>query len=212
MTTLRVAVSDYLGKALLVPVVRGLLDRGAPLRFEIATTHSREAIRLVARGEVEFGIVTAPETLRGLEEQHLFDQPFLWVGPRRRGLGRTPLERRLPREPLLRLAAESHGRRLLDEYLDRERVRILSTIEVPSVSLMLSYVSGGLGIGLAPALALAEMPRGHMVVEPAQVPAQPVKLVSRPSARRSSVAAQFAAEVVAEGRRADARLARQRAR
>src|SRR5205085_7852846 len=37
ITTLRVAVSDYLGKALLVPVVRGLLDRQAPLRFEIVT-------------------------------------------------------------------------------------------------------------------------------------------------------------------------------
>jgi len=212
MTTLRVAVSDYLGKALLVPVVRGLLDRGAPLRFEIATTHSREAIRLVGRGEVEFGIVTAPETPRGLEEQHLFDQPFVWVGPRRRGLGRTPLERRLPREPLLRLAAESHGRRLLDEYLERERVRVLSTIEVTSVSLMLSYVSGGLGIGLAPALALDEVPRGRVVIEPARVPSQPVKLVSRPSARRSAVAAQFAAEVAAEGRQAGDRLARQKLR
>jgi DNA-binding transcriptional LysR family regulator len=212
MTTLRVAVSDYLGKSLLVPVVRGLLDRGAPLRFEIATTHSREAIRLVGRGEVEFGIVTAPEAPRGLDEQHLFDQPFVWVGPRRRGLGRTPLERRLPQEPLLRLAAESHGRRLLDEYLERERVRVLSTIEVPSVSLMLSYVSGGLGIGLAPALALEDVPRGRVVVEPARVPAQPVKLVSRPSARRSLVASQFAAEVAAEGQRAGDRLGRQRAR
>ena len=212
MTTLRVAVSDYLGKALLVPVVRGLLDRGAPLRFEIATTHSREAIRLVGRGEVEFGIVTAPETPRGLEERHLFDQPFVWVGPRRRGLGRTPLERRLPGEPLLRLAAESHGRRLLDEYLERERVRVLSTIEVTSVSLMLSYVSGGLGIGLAPALALDEVPLGRVVIEPAHVPPQPVKLVSRPSARRSAIAAQFAAEVATEGRRAGDRLARQRAR
>ena len=92
----------------------------------------------------------------------------MWVGPRRRGLT-ARLERRLPREPLLRLAAESHGRRLLDEYLERERVRVLSTIEVPSVSLMLSYVSGGLGIGLAPALALAEVPRGRVVIEPAHV-------------------------------------------
>jgi DNA-binding transcriptional LysR family regulator len=203
MTTLRVAVSDYLGKALLVPVVRGLLDRGAPLRFEIATTHSREAIRLVGRGEVEFGIVTAPETPRGLEEQHLFDQPFVWVGARRRGLGNTPLERRLPREPLLHLAAESHGRRLLDEYLERERV--LSTIDVPSVSLMLSYVSGGLGIGLAPALALAEVPPGRVVIGPAHVPPQPVKLVSRPSARRGAVAAQLAA---AGGRPARSRRGR----
>jgi hypothetical protein len=34
----------------------------------------------------------------------------------------------------------------------------VSTIDVPSVSLLLSYVSGGLGIGLVPALALAEAP------------------------------------------------------
>src|SRR5262249_34142021 len=147
-----------------------------------------------------------------LDEQVLFDQPFAWVGPRRARDGRTPLVERLHREPVLRLAAESQGRRLLDDYLERERVRPVSTIEVPSVSLMLSYISGGLGIGLAPALALAEIPRGHILVEAARVPAQPVKLVSRPSARRSAVAAQFAAEGAAEGRRAGAQLTRQRGR
>src|SRR5215831_2250029 len=194
ITTLRVAVSDYLGKALLVPVVRGLLDRNAPLRFEIVTTHSREGARLAARGEVEFAVVTAAEPTRGLDEQHLFDQPFAWVGPRR--------------EPLLRLAAESQGRRLVDEYLERERLRPVSTIDVPSVSLMLSYVSGGLGIGLAPAVALAEISRQHVVVERARVPALPVKLVSRPNGRRSPVAVRFAAQLGAEGRRAALRLAR----
>jgi DNA-binding transcriptional LysR family regulator len=207
ITTLRVAVSDYLGKALLVPVVRGLLDRGAPLRFEIATAHSREGIRLVGRGEVEFAVVTATETTRGLDEQHLFDQPFAWVGPRRGRDGRAPLVERLRREPLLRLAAESQGRRLLDEYLERERVRPGSTIDVPSVSLMLSYVSGGLGIGLAPALALAEVARERVVIERARVPALPVKLLSRASARRGPVATRFAAELAAEGRRAARRLA-----
>jgi hypothetical protein len=51
-----------------------------------------------------------------------------------------------------------------------------------------------------------------VVIEPARLPLQPVKLVSRPSGRRSAVAAQFAAEVAAEGRRAGDRLARQQAR
>jgi len=208
ITTLRVAVSDYLGKALLVPVVRGLLDRNAPLRFEIVTTHSREGARLAARGEVEFAVVTAAEPTRGLDEQHLFDQPFAWVGPRRGRHRRAPLVERLRREPLLRLAAESQGRRLVDEYLERERLRPVSTIDVPSVSLMLSYVSGGLGIGLAPAVALAEISRQHVVVERARVPALPVKLVSRPNGRRSPVAVRFAAQLGAEGRRAALRLAR----
>src|SRR5215471_4047453 len=208
ITTLRVAVSDYLGKALLVPVVRGLLDRNAPLRFEIVTAHSRDGARLAARGEVEFAVVTAAEPMRGLDEQHLFDQPFAWVGPRRGHHRRAPLVERLRREPLLRLGAESQGRRLVDEYLERERLRPVSTIDVPSVSLMLSYVSGGLGIGLAPAVALAEISRQHVVVERARVPALPVKLVSRPNGRRSPVAVRFAAQLGAEGRRAALRLAR----
>ncbi len=212
ITTLRVAVSDYLGKGLLVPVVRRLLDRGAPLRFEIVTAHSREGIRLVSRGEVEFAVVTAGETVRGVEEQRLFDQAFVWVGPRRSRHARSPLVERLRREPLLRLASESQGRRLLDDYLERERVGPGSTIDVPSVSLMLSYVQGGLGIGLMPALALAEVPRGALVAERADVPALPVKLLSRPIARRSSVATRFSEEVGAEGERAARTLRRIAAR
>src|SRR5258706_14194431 len=108
--TLRVAVSDYLGKALLVPVLRELLEERLPLRFEIATTHSREGIRLVGLGEVDCAVVTGQEIPRGLEAEHLFDQPFVWVGPRRSGR-RVPLPDQLPPEPPLRLGAGRPGRR-----------------------------------------------------------------------------------------------------
>src|SRR5207245_7606183 len=110
---------------------------------------------------------------RGLEERHLFDQPFLWVGPRR-GRDRTPLTERLRREPVLRLAAESRGRALLDQYFADERIRPVSTIDVPSVSLLLSYVSGGLGIGLVPALAPAAARADGVKGTAARVAALPV--------------------------------------
>src|SRR5216684_3440588 len=182
--TLRVAVSDYLGKALLVPVLRDLLEERMPLRFEIATTHSREGIRLVGLGEVDCAVVTGQEIPRGLEAE------------------------RLSREPLLRLGAGSQGRRLLEDYLARERIQPTSTIDVPSVSLLLAYVSGGLGVGLAPALALAELDRGRVRWERAAVPALPVTLVHRPGFRRSAAAGRFAARLVAECR---ARRSRRRA-
>jgi DNA-binding transcriptional LysR family regulator len=207
--TLRVAVSDYLGKALLVPVLRELLDEQAPLRFEIATTHSREAARLVALAEVDCAVVTGQETPPGIDAQRLFDQPFVWVGPRR-ARGRAPLTERLTREPLLRLGADSQGRRLLEDYLARERIQPVSTIDVPSVSLLLAYVSGGLGIGLAPALALAELDRGLVRWERAAVPALAVTLVHRPGFRRGAAAGRFAARLIAEGRKAGASLARMR--
>jgi DNA-binding transcriptional LysR family regulator len=212
--TLRVAVSDYLGRALLVPVLHELLEEQPRLRFEITTTHSRESVRLVGQGEVDCAVVTGQEAPRGIETAPLFEQAFVWVGPRRRG--RTPLADRLTREPLLRLGAGSQGRRLLEDFLARERIQPVSTIDVPSVSLLLAYVSGGLGVGLAPALALADgasaggRGRRGYEWERAAVPALAVTLVHRPGFRRSAAAARFATRLATEGRRAGARLRRLR--
>jgi DNA-binding transcriptional LysR family regulator len=177
-TTLRVAASDYLGKGLLAPVLRDLLDEDPPVRFELVTTHSRAGVRLVVDGDVDLAVVTGQETPRGLEERHLFDQPFVWVGPRR-GRDRTPLTERLRREPVLRLAAESRGRALLDQYLADERIRPVSTIDVPSVSLLLAYATGGVGIGLAPALPVGDAETHGAVLELADVPSISVQLVTR---------------------------------
>jgi len=203
-TTLRVAASDYLGKALLAPVLRDLLDEEPPVRFELVTTHSRAGVRLVAAGDVDLAVVTGQETPRGLEERHLFDQSFVWVWPHGGRGDRTPLTERLRREPVLRLAAESRGRAVLDQYLADERIRPVSTIDVPSVSLLLSYVSGGLGIGLVPALALAEAPAARVVSAPARVPLLPVALVWRAAARRPPALTRLADLLAAAG----ARLAR----
>jgi DNA-binding transcriptional LysR family regulator len=200
VTTVRVAVSDYLGDALLVPVLRSFVDKREPVRFEIVTTHSRDALARVSRGEIEFGVVSAATIPSGLEQRFLFSQAFVWVGPRARRRARGMLVERLAREPLLRLSAESQGRRLLDDFLERAGIRPRSTIDVTSVSLMLSYVSGGLGVGLAPTVALRDGVRRHVVVEPADVPPTPVQLVSRPSSRRNPVSARFADAVVTEAR------------
>jgi DNA-binding transcriptional LysR family regulator len=206
-TTLRVAASDYLGKGLLAPVLRDLLDEEPPVRFELVTTHSRAGVRLVVDGDVDLAVVTGQETPRGIEERHLFDQPFVWVGPKR-GRDRTPLTERLRHEPVLRLAAESRGRALLDQYFADERIRPVSTIDVPSVSLLLSYVSGGLGIGLVPALALAEAPTDRIVTTAARVPALPVVLMWRSAARRQPALARLASLLAQAGARVGSRLSR----
>src|SRR5262244_1921714 len=207
-TTLRIAASDYLGKGLLAPVLRDLLDEEPPVRFEIVTTHSRAGVRLVTAGDVDLAVVTGQEVPRGLEGRYLFDQPFVWVGPRRARRERAPLTERLRREPVLRLAGESRGRALLDHYLAEHRIRPVSTIDVPSVSLLLSYISGGLGIGLVPALALAEAPVGLVVRDAAHMPALPVTLVWRTAARRPPALTRLAALLATAGTRVGARLGR----
>ncbi|MGK3997736.1 LysR family transcriptional regulator [Sorangium sp. So ce1024] len=202
--TLRLAASDYLGKGLLVPVIRQMLERRAPVRFAITTANSVDAARWVERGEVDLGLASASSAGGDLVKQPLFVQPFLWVGPRLKGEA-PPLRERLRREPLLRLAPGSVGRRMLDAYLDRERIRPVSTIDVSSVSLLVSYVSGGLGIGLAPALALTEVARSRLDVEVADVEPLPVELMTRENFRRSPIIERFIDRLAAEGRRAEQR-------
>jgi DNA-binding transcriptional LysR family regulator len=183
---------------LLVPVLRAFVDARPPTRFEIVTTHSRDAIARVARGQVDFGVVSADVVPAGLERRALFPQRFVWVAPRS-ARPRAPLVTRLAREPLLRLGADSKGRQLLDDALERLHISPVSTIDVTSVSLLLAYVSGGLGVGLAPALAIRGDLRRRVVVEPADVPPTPVALVSRPNSR-NPVSARFAEAVAAKAR------------
>ena len=207
VTTLRVAASDYLGEALLLPVLRRLFAEALPLRFEITTTNSIEAARLVADGLVDVALVSTHRP-PGPDDVQLCRQSFFWVAPKvanvakvdRPGGRAQPISARLGREPLLRLGPGSQGRRLLDEVLGRLRVRPLSTIDVPSVSLMLSYARQGLGVGLVPELALGRGDR-RLTIEHADLPAIDVRLTCRPTLKRTRPVARFLAGLVDEARR-----------
>jgi DNA-binding transcriptional LysR family regulator len=199
-TTLRLAASDYLAKPLLVPVLRELSSQGAPLHFEVSTAHSEEAIDLLEGGQVEMAIVSFAGERSGLRAQKLFDQPFYWVGPRRARDQRSLIER-LDSEPLLRLGPGSVGRKLLDQYLERRKIRPVSTIDVPSVSLLLAYASGGVGIGLAPALPLASTEARGLVRERASLGTLPVKLLTRAGRPEVPIIARFEARLLEEAER-----------
>jgi DNA-binding transcriptional LysR family regulator len=202
VTALRIAASDYVGEALLLPVLRRLVAEAAPLRFEITTANSIEASRLASEGHVDVAVISTERAI-AVTEIPLCAQRFFWIAPASRARrAAAPLRARLAREPLLRLGAGSQGRRVLDEHLGRLRLRPLSTIDVPSVSLILSYVRQGLGVGLVPGLALRDGRREHLFVEPADVPAIDVRLTCRPTLKRTPPVARFLDALVEEARRA----------
>lgn len=208
VTTLRIAAADYLGEALLRPVLRRLFDDHVPLRFEITTINSPEARRLVAAGHVDAAVVST-DRAPAPDEISLCRQSFCWVAPRPRAVrGRKDKAARvrsptalLAREPLLRLGAGSQGRRLLDEFLGRSGLRPASTIDVPSVSLLLSYVRNGLGVGMAPQLAVNRIDRANLLIEAADVPEVDVRLTLYPALKRTAPVRRFIDELVAEARR-----------
>jgi len=203
LTPLKLAVSDYLGKELLAPVLRDMHDSGAPLRFAITTAHSAESVRLLEMGEVDAAIVSGAAPRPGLDEHLLFDQPFVWVTPRRPerqpASGAASIDETLAHEPVLRLAAGSLGRSLLDAYLDRQGISPTSTIDVPNVSLLRAYAAAGVGVGLAPAVTLREDGPDQVGIVAADVPSVPVKLALRANYRLSLPMATFLERVKAEG-------------
>lgn len=212
-TTLRIAASDYLAKPLLVPVLRELSTEGAPLHFEISTVHSEEALALLERGEVEMAVVSFAGEREGLAARLLFEQSFYWIGPRAAGRRkRQKLVERLELEPLLRLGAGSLGRKLLDRYVEQHRLRPTSTIDVPSVSLLLAYATGGVGIGLVPALPLGDAEAHGAELELADVPALPVQLVTRAGRPVVPAVERFIERLLAEAEKRRSELDQRRPR
>jgi DNA-binding transcriptional LysR family regulator len=205
-TTLRIAASDYIAKPLLVPVLRELALEGAALHFEISTAHSEEALARLEHGQVDMAIVSFTGERPGLSSRALFEQPFYWVAPLRKGKKRPLIERLVSGEPLLRLAPGSMGRKLLERWLDEHGVRPRSTIDVPSVSLLLAYATGGVGIGLVPALPLEPRSLGSVSLERADVSPLPVKLLFREGRRPAPAVEKFMALLERESARQRARL------
>jgi len=109
------------------------------------------------------------------------------------------IDEMLAREPLLRLAAGSLGRSLLDTYLERRAIAPTSTIDVPNVSLLLAYAAAGVGVGLAPALPRLEAGSEQVATLRAQVPSLPVKLALRANYRLSLPMAAFLERVKDQG-------------
>jgi DNA-binding transcriptional LysR family regulator len=205
-TTLRIAASDYLAKPLLVPVLRDLSLGGAPLHFEISTAHSEEALSRLEHGQVDMALVSFAGERPGLDARVLFEQAFYFVAPARRGKKISLVKRLESGEPLLRLATGSVGRKLLERWLEQHGVRPRSTVDVPSVSLLLAYATGGVGIGLVPALPLEKSALSAVVLERAGVPALPVKLVLRSGPKPSPAAREFITRLEREAERQHARL------
>lgn len=206
-TTLRIAASDYLGKPLLVPVLRELSLEGAALHFEVSTVHSEEALALLERGEVEMAIASFSGERAGLTATPLFEQPFFWIGPKLpRGAKRRKLIDRLTSEPLLRLAPGSIGRKLSDRLLEQHGLRPASTIDVPSVSLLLAYATGGVGIGLVPGLPIERADLERAQLEPTELPKLPVQLLTRAGRRSVPAVDRFIERLAREAARQSARL------
>lgn len=191
---IRVAASEYLGRALLAPVIRIVAQAEPGVRFEITTSHSSESLRLLADGHVDAAIVSqdgeeTDEASSAWVAAELFRQRFSWVLPRSEDS--QDIADRLEQEPLIRLAEGSLGRVLLNRLVERRGLMPRSTIDVPNVSLLVAYAESGAGLGIAPDLALRGADRKRIRTIDTGIDPVPVRLIVRRGFRPTPVVEAF---------------------
>ena len=89
---------------------------------------------------------------------------------------------------------------MLDAYLERHGIQPVSTIDVPSVSLLIAYAATGCGIGLAPALPLRDVDPERIFVADARLAPLAVRLALRPNYPLGLAMAVFLERVRARGK------------
>ena len=174
-------------------------------RFEITTTHSLDAPRAVERAARSTSPWSPPRDVRGdSSERRLFHPAVFLGGPATDGeqrASRTTAHRAdlaaRRGKPGATATRRLSRRQAFPPRVDHRRAERVAPLVV---------CVGGLGVGLAPALALAEAPQARIQTEPAQIPPLPVKLVWRANYRRTPQVERFVQRVVAAGHEAAQRV------
>lgn len=193
---IRVGTSDTVCLYLLPPVVQTFRRLHPGIEIHLTNRPSAEVVALLVEGAIDFGIVTLPVSEAGVETEYLCDRPEVAICSPEHPLAaqREVALAQLAQYPLLLLEKGTTSRRLLDQLLNQTGLTP-PIIELGSIEVIKRYVEIGLGIAVAPLLAVQDEVRtAHL--HPLTLPWLPVRalgLVRRRSSYRTPAEQRFLA-------------------
>jgi len=148
----RIVASTVVSASLLSGAFKAFRGQHPGVQFVLRDVAEEEIIRVVASGAVDFGIGTFVDTDEDIVASHLFDDGFIALCAPEHPLARKRRIRwrDLEGEPFIALAPGSPIRRLLDDTVAREGLRLNVVNEVSFSTTVLALVSAGLGISVLP--------------------------------------------------------------
>lgn len=141
---------------ILPEVIQAFSERFPGVEMHLKTRSSAAMLRLVAEGEVDFGLATLP-----LIDPRVATQPLIWredvaiCGPHHPlAAVESPQLADLARHTLLLLEQGSTTRLLLEQLMGRQGVIPQATLQVDSLEVMKRFAAINLGVAVVPGVAI----------------------------------------------------------
>lgn len=193
---LRIAAPNSFCEALLPKIIARLVKRHRNLRYSVEIGRYNEIAVMLAKREVDMGILRMPVTQDGLTTVPLVHCNSVCALPTKHPLAaRTHLTAEdLVNEPLILLGRNTAPRMELDLQLRRTKKVPVIRMNTQSVSSACGFVSNGLGVAVLPELLAAQFVSRHLVLRPLE-PAIPHEFViASPAGGEHGLLDEFVAE------------------
>lgn len=156
-----------LGDLVTLPVMEQYHHQYPAVRLSITEGISSSIYRQVLAGDLDAGIVSSTESMRGLESRALISEPLVLAYPKgthidRRPDGAVELDQ-LARQALALTRSPNAMRVILDEELKRAGLKVKLLFESNSTRLLVKAVSRGLGCTVNPFSAMYDEHRAGMI-------------------------------------------------
>lgn len=190
---LRLGTSDTTALYVLPTMIRDFKRDFPDTRLVIVNRPSDAIAEMVARGDLDLGIVTLPLNHANLAEQALFTEELVLVTPKRHPLAgrRKVCLADLRETPLLQLEPETRTGRVLRDHFMKKGFEPRIALRSGSFEVIKRYVQEGIGVAILPELTITASDGNLAVVQVAELPQVHIGAVWRASAYRSKAQQAF---------------------
>lgn len=169
--TLRIAAPYSFSEAFLPRLIARFAEGRSQLRYAVELGRYEAILGMVAKREVDVGIVKEPVDRPGISTHPLVESPGVCVLPRGHKLAalRRIELKQLAAEPLVLLGRQAPWRYEIHAILRRHGLTPDVRIETHSVGAVCGFVAGGLGLAIVPELLGAQFIDRGIVLRPLAV-------------------------------------------
>ncbi|WP_119421612.1 LysR family transcriptional regulator [Desertibaculum subflavum] len=153
---------------LLPTVLRRLRKRYPGLEIVVGTGNTPDMLRAIEENTLDLGLVTLPAAGRALQVTPLLrDEMVAIAAPGDRRLPAKVTAAALATQPVVLYEPGAHTRRVVDDWFLAAGQSLKPAMQLGSVEAIKQLVGAGLGLGLLPRMAVAQMAsRGPLAVRP----------------------------------------------
>jgi DNA-binding transcriptional LysR family regulator len=144
-----IGANDTLCKNYLLKYICDFNKKYPDIVVRIKNRTTADTINLLRGGKIDIGFINLPADAKDMDVEECFEIHDAFVADKKTfDMVAEPLEyRQLKDMPLIVIERTSTTRMLLDEYFERQEIRLTPSFELSSHELVVEFAKAGLGVG-----------------------------------------------------------------